>query len=184
MDGAARFSLRLDGSEEFPANLLLTGNFHLRNGILTKVDLLQVASNPAAISSKGGVTRFDDPTGLFKVDEGGYHFRRVKISSGSLNAEGKVDIAPSMQLSGILEADIKGTGGLVSMPMTVSGTLSNPLVRPSGTVLAGAAVGTAFLGPGLGTAVGIKVGGFLTKLFGKDDKNKGINAVPVAPARK
>lgn len=185
MDSAAKFSMRLGGGDEFPANLLLTGNFHLRNGTLTKVDLLQVASNPATISSKGGVTRFDDLTGLFKVDEAGYHFRRVKISSGSLNAEGKADIGPSLQLSGTLEADVKGTGGVVSMPMIVSGTLSNPLVRPSGTALAGAAVGTAFLGPGLGTAVGIKVGGFLTKLFGKnDDKNSEINAAPDAPAKK
>jgi hypothetical protein len=185
MDSAAKFSIRTVGDDELPANLRLTGDFHLRNGTLTKVDLLQAASSPGTIASKGGATRFDDLTGLFKVDEAGYHFRRVKISSGSLNAEGRVDIAPSLQLSGTLDADVRGTGGLVSMPMNVSGTLNDPVVRPSGTALAGAAVGTAFLGPGLGTAVGIKVGGFLTKLFGKnEDKNKEASAAPVAPARK
>lgn len=185
MDSTARFSMRLGSGDEFPANLRLAGNFHLRNGTLTKVDLLQAASNPGKISSRGGSTRFDDLTGLFKVDEAGYHFRRVKISSGALNAEGRVDIAPSLQLKGTLETDVKGTAGLVSMPMNVSGTLNAPLVRPSGTALAGAAVGTAFLGPGLGTAVGIKVGGFLTRLLGKDeDRTQEANAAPVAPAKR
>lgn len=185
MDSAAKFSMRLDGGDEFPANLKLAGNFHLRNGTLTKVDLLQAANNPGKISSRGGTTRFDDLTGLFKVDEAGYHFQRVKISSGSLNAAGRVDISPSLQLSGRLEADVKGTAGLVSMPMIVSGTLSDPLVRPSGSALAGAAVGTAFLGPGLGTAVGIKVGGFLTRLFDKNgDRKNEVNAAPVSPAKK
>lgn len=179
MDSTAKLTMRLDGFERFPENLRLTGNFHLRNGALTKVDLLQAASNPGTIYAKGGATRFDDLTGLFKVDAAGYHFRKVKISSGSLDAEGRLDIAPSLHLNGMLDADVKGTAGLVSMPMAVSGTLSDPVVRPSGSALAGAAVGTAILGPGLGTAVGIKVGGFLNKLFGKnDDKNSGKEAAP------
>lgn len=175
LDSAARLSMHLGGGDEFPANARIAGSFHLRSGSLTKVDLLQVANNPGAISSRSGTTRFDDLSGLFKVDEAGYHFRRVKISSGSLNAEGKADISPSLQLSGRLEADVRGTAGLVSMPMNISGTLSDPVVRPSGSALAGAAVGTAFLGPGLGTAVGIKVGSFLTRLVGKDGDKAGTN---------
>lgn len=178
MDGAAKFSMRLDESEQFPENLRLTGNFRLRNGVLTKVDLVQAANHPDKAYTQGGVTRFDDLSGLLTVDASGYHLRRVKIASGSLNAEGQVDVSPSLLLNGALEADIKGTAGLVSMPLVVAGTLDNPTVRPSGSVMAGAAVGTAILGPGLGTAVGVKVGGFLNKLFGKNgDKD-------AAPAKK
>ncbi len=186
MDGAAKFSMRLDAFERFPENLQLAGNFHLRNGVLTKVDLLQAASSPGKAYAKGGVTRFDDLTGLLTVDASGYHFRKLKIASGSLNAEGKLDISPSLQLGGRLDTDVKGTAGLVSMPMVVSGTLNNPVVRPSGSALAGAAVGTAILGPGLGTAVGIKIGGFLNKLFGKkdDDKSSNKDAAPKPPAKK
>lgn len=184
MDGSAKLSMQLDGFERFPENMRSTGSFHMRNGTLTKVDLVQAASNPGAIYAKGGVTRFDDLTGLFKVDAAGYHFRKVKISSGSLNAEGSVDIAPTWQLKGMLEADVKGTAGLVSMPMTVSGTVSDPVIRPSSSALAGAAVGTAILGPGLGTAIGIRIGGFLNKLFGRnEDKDNGKEAAS-APAPK
>ena len=171
MEGGAKLSMRLGTLEQFPKNLQLAGNFHLRDGVLTKVDLLQAANNFGKTGTKGGVTRFDDLTGLLNVDENGYHFRKLKITSGSLNAEGKADITPALQISGTLDANIKGTAGLVSMPMVVSGTLNDPVVRPSGSALAGAAIGTAILGPGLGTAIGVKIDGFLNKLFSKNDKN-------------
>lgn len=168
LDSAAELSLRLDAMQSFPANMQLSGDFHLRNGALTKVDLVQAASNPAKSDAKG-VTRFDDLSGLLNVDAAGYHFKKIKIKSGMLNADGKLDITPSLQLNGTLDADVKGTIGLVSMPLVVSGTLHNPSVRVSKSALAGAAVGTAILGPGLGTALGVKVGGILKRLFGKDD---------------
>lgn len=190
MESAAKFSMRLGKFERLPENLKLTGSFHLRNGELSKVDIAQAAVSPGKISDRGGATRFDDLTGLLDVDADGYHFRKIKIASGSLSADGEVDISPSLQLGGTLNADVRGTAGLVSMPMAVSGTLDNPIVSPSKSALAGAAVGTAILGPGLGTAVGIKVGGFLNKLFDKDgvkDNSKDVTrkkASPVPTAKK
>lgn len=175
MDGAAKFSMRLDAFERFPENLQLAGNFRLRNGMLTKVDLAQAAGGPGKADTAKGTTRFDELTGLLTVDASGYHFRKLKIASGSLNAEGKLDISPSLRLGGMLDTNVKGTAGLVSMPVVISGTLNNPVVRPSGSALAGAAVGTAILGPGLGTAIGAKIGGFLNKLFGKKDDDKTDN---------
>ena len=185
MDGAAKFSMRLDAFERFPENLKLAGDFHLRNGELTKVDLAQAVNSPGKTANARGTTKFDDLTGLLSVDANGYHFRRLKIASGSLHAEGKLGISPSLRLGGTLDTRIKGTAGLVSMPMVVSGTLNDPVVRPSGSALVGAAVGTALLGPGFGTAIGVKIGGFLNKLLGKkdNDKNSGKDTVPHPPAK-
>jgi len=45
-----------------------------------------------------------------------------------------------------------------------------PLLLPSGAGVAGAAVGTVILGPGVGTALGAKVGGWAQDLLGKDEK--------------
>ncbi|HAJ72183.1 MAG TPA: AsmA family protein, partial [Methylophilaceae bacterium] len=51
-------------------------------------------------------------------------------------------------------------------PLNVSGTLDHPVVLPSNAALAGAAVGTAVLGPGVGTSLGIKASKGLDKLKG------------------
>lgn len=179
LDSEAKFSMSLDRLDSFPENLRLVGNFHLRDGALSKVDLAQAVSSPGKADAKGGVTRFDDLTGTINVNSSGYHFRTVKISSGSLKADGRVDIAPTLQLRGALDVDMKGTAGLVSMPVVISGTLNDPVIRVSGSAWAGAAVGTVILGPGLGTALGVKVGGFLNKLFGSNkDQNDTKDAYP------
>lgn len=175
MDSQARLTMNLDRLDRMPENLNLAARFHLRDGALSKVDLAQAASNPGKTESRGGVTRFSDLTGALRVDASGYHFRELKMSSGSLDAEGRIDMTPALQLNGELEVDLKGTVGFVGMPLVVSGTLDQPVVRVSGTALAGAAVGTAVLGPGLGTALGVKLGGFMNKLFGSksgDDRVK------------
>lgn len=175
MDSQARLTMNLDRLDRMPENLKLTARFQLRDGTLSKVDLAQAASNPGKAESQGGVTRFSDLTGALRADASGYHFRELKMSSGSLDAEGRIDMTPALQLNGELEVDLKGTVGFVGMPLVVSGTLDHPVVRVSGTALAGAAVGTAVLGPGLGTALGVKLGGFMNKLFGNksdDDRVK------------
>ena len=59
-----------------------------------------------------------------------------------------------------------------SVPLNVSGTLDSPLLYPTGGTMAGAAAGTAVLGPGLGTALGAKVGQWAENLFGKKDEKK------------
>jgi hypothetical protein len=168
-DAQTKFRLQLRDFEKFPANVRLQADFQMRKGILQKVDLEQVAKNPAQSYASQGATKFDQLNGRVQVDGDGYHFRQIALASGSLNAEGRLDVSPNMALKGMLDADVKGTAGLVSMPMVISGTLDKPSVSPSGTALAGAAVGTAILGPGLGTALGVKIGGFLHKLFGSDD---------------
>ena len=176
MEAAAKFKMRLDKPGQFSDSLQLNGDFYLRKGLLSKVDLLQATKGKSVTN---GSTRFDDLTGLLAVDASGYHFSQLKIVSGSLNAEGKIDINPTFQLSGMLETEVKGTAGLASIPIVVSGTVQEPVVRPAGSAMAGAAVGTMILGPGLGTAAGIRIGGFLQRMFGKDDhKSASREAIP------
>ena len=170
VDGKAKFSVKVKEFEHFPQNLQLDGEFRVSNGVLRKVDLVQAASNPLKEGNKGGTTSFNELSSLLSVDASGYHFRKLKVSSGALNAEGKVDVSPQQQLSGLLDTDLKGTATLISMPLVVSGTLDDPVLRPTKSALAGASVGTVLLGPGLGTALGIKAGNLLNKLFGKKNE--------------
>ncbi len=68
------------------------------------------------------------------------------------------------------ELSVQLAGGLVDVPLKVSGPLAQPQVTvPKGAVAgaaAGAAIGTAVL-PGIGTAIGVGVGAAVGKLFGK-----------------
>jgi len=185
MESTAKFTMRLDDFRRFPANLQLDGSFHVRDGVLGKVDLAQAAGRPGKVADDGGNTRFNDLTGLLSVDAAGYHFRKIKIISGALNAKGSMDISPASRLGGTLDVNIKGTGWLASIPMVISGTLDEPVIGPSKSAMAGAAVGTVILGPGLGTTVGARVGGFLNKLFGGgNDKTGSKDAEPAQPAKK
>ena len=58
-------------------------------------------------------------------------------------------------------------GGLVGVPLRVTGPVNAVKVSVAPGVLAGAVVGTAVL-PGIGTALGVRVGAALGKLFGSE----------------
>ncbi|MEO8009439.1 MAG: hypothetical protein ABI728_13105, partial [Betaproteobacteria bacterium] len=83
-----------------------------------------------------------------------------------------VSISSKQELSGQIDVALKSTSAFVSIPLVLSGTVQNPSLYPSKVALAGAAAGTALLGPGLGTAVGMKAARMTQKLFGEKPKNK------------
>jgi hypothetical protein len=106
------------------------------------------------------------------MERGGYHFTQLKITSGALAADGDVSISRTKELSGRINAQVKVAGTSANVPLNVGGTLAAPLLYPTGGTIAGAAAGTAILGPGLGTSVDAKVGGWVEGLFGKKDGNR------------
>jgi hypothetical protein len=105
------------------------------------------------------------------MDPAGYHFSDLEISSGLLKATGDVTISKTKELSGDVSAAVRGTASLIATPLSLSGTVDDPVVRPSKAALAGAAVGTAIL-PGVGTAIGAKAGEFTKKLFGGGSRKR------------
>jgi hypothetical protein len=119
----------------------------------------------------GGQTRFDTLSGHYALDRGTQRITNLKVASGSLAADGNVTIAPNKSLSGRINAQV-GSGKLASatVPLNISGTLDSPMALPTGASITGAAVGTAVLGPGIGTSVGAKIGNWAEGLFGGDKK--------------
>ena len=83
-----------------------------------------------------------------------------------------MSISPKKELSGRINAQVKAVGASANVPLNVGGTVDGPLLYPTGGTMAGAAVGTVMLGPGFGTSVGAKVGGWAEGLFGKKDEKK------------
>ena len=147
-------------------NLRADFKFNVNNGVLHGLDLVKLASLLIKQGSGGGETQFDEFSGLLNVTGKQYNLRDLKVSSGLLAATGQVKIKPNKELDGIAEVKLKQSANLVAIPLEVSGTVSNPVVLPSKAALAGAVAGTAILGPGVGTSLGIKAGGAVDKLKG------------------
>jgi hypothetical protein len=140
--------------------------FNVNSGVLHGLDLVKVASLLIKQGRSGGDTEFDELSGLLNVAGKQYNLRDLKISSGLLAGTGQVKIKANEELDGDAEIKLKHSVSLVAIPLDVSGTLSNPVVLPSKAALAGALAGTAILGPGLGTSLGIKAGGAIDKFKG------------------
>lgn len=146
--------------------------FKINHGVLHGLDLAKVASLLIKQSQNDGQTQFDAFSGLLNVSGKQYHLKNLNISSGLLVAKGQVKIAPNKALDGLVAVEVKNSISIVAIPLDVSGTVSKPVVLPSKAALAGAAAGTAILGPGVGTSLGIKAAGALDSvknLFGKGD---------------
>jgi len=159
-------------SAKEPAKLMdqLYANFRFKvlNGVLDGVDLAKAAT---LLGSKGGMegqTRFDTLTGVLNVAGKQYHLRNLDIVSGLLKASGDVKIKPNKELDGEVKVEVKKGATLAAIPLQVSGTTEKPMVFPTKAAMAGAAAGTAILGPGVGTSLGIQAADKIKGLFGSD----------------
>jgi uncharacterized protein involved in outer membrane biogenesis len=168
------FSATVASPEQIVDALQLETPFDVQGGVLHGVDIFKAATSLISKDGgKGGETRFDKLSGHLNIDRGTRRLTQLDIVSGSLSAEGNVTISPQDELSGRLNTSIKAVSVAAgSVPLNISGTLDSPLLFPTGGTMAGAAAGTAVLGPGLGTALGARVGQWAENLFGKKEGEK------------
>jgi uncharacterized protein involved in outer membrane biogenesis len=150
--------------------------FDVRPATLTRFDLARAVKS--AGTTRGGRTPLDQLTGTLDTrttDDGvELNYRDLKARSGILTATGNARIL-NRRLEGEAAVDI--VDGVVGVPLKLGGTLDSPELSLTGAALAGAAVGTAVL-PGVGTAIGARIGQQIERLFGggkdkdgKDGKN-------------
>ncbi len=156
--------------EQLGAALRIEAPFQVHNGVLRGVDIRKAATN-LLMKDSSGETRFDQLSGHVVMERGAQRFSNLKVVSGVLSADGNVTIASNKALSGRINAQV-GAGSVASatVPLNVTGTVDSPMLLPTGASLAGAAVGTAILGPGAGTSVGAKVGDWVEGVFGRSVK--------------
>ncbi|OYY48204.1 MAG: hypothetical protein B7X98_00975 [Methylophilaceae bacterium 17-43-7] len=172
LEGNGRFSANAKNAQQLINQLNTECSFSVNNGVLYGLDLVKLASLLVKQTVKGGQTQFDTLTGQLAISGKRYHLKRMVVSSGLITAKGNVRINEQKKLDGTGEVALKQSAGLVSVPLSISGTLSNPQIYPSKAALAGAAVGTAILGPGLGTSLGSKAGSAISGMkdwFGGSD---------------
>lgn len=166
------FSASAASADQLVKALRLETPFNVQNGTLHGVDIQKAATSLIKQGTSGGETRFEHLSGHLVVERGSHHFTQLRIASGALAADGKVSVSPKKELSGRINAQVKAVGTSANVPLNVGGTVGAPLLYPTGASVAGAAVGTVILGPGLGTSVGAKVGGWAAGLFDKKEEKK------------
>ena len=159
------YSMRAKEPAQLADSLSAQFKFEVKQGVLYGFDLAQAVKTLTRSGTRGGQTRFEELTGTLVITGKRYQVRQLSVTSGVLNAQGDVDIAPNKKLSGTINVALKGVAGLVAVPLDVSGTVSDPILLPNRAAFAGAAAGTAIMGPGFGTGVGSKAGQMLDKFF-------------------
>ena len=133
-------------------------------GAYQGVDLAK-AADITGRSALGDATPFDELKGTLQVRGKRLRIEQLCVRSKRLVAGGYVEVAPDQSLAGKLDVSIAKTGGFAGVPVALSGTTSDPSIRPTKGYIIGAALGTVLL-PGIGTGLGASAGGALE---GKSD---------------
>jgi len=165
LSGDSGFSSMAKDASGLQDNLNANFKFNVKDGVLHGLDLVKLASLLTKQSS-GGETQFDEFSGVLNAKGKQYVLRDIKMRSGFLAASGEVKVKPSKELDGVVEVELKKGVSLAAIPLQVSGTVDKPTVFPTKAAMAGAVAGTAILGPGMGTSLGIKAGGAVDKIKG------------------
>lgn len=163
--GNGTFSGAAKEASALADNLSADFKFNVNNGILHGLDLVKLASLLTKQSS-GGETQFDEFAAILNVKGKQYTLRDINMRSGLLAATGQVKVKADKALDGVVEVELKKGVSLAAIPLQVSGTVDQPSVLPTKAAMAGAVAGTAILGPGVGTSLGIKAGGAVDKIKG------------------
>lgn len=173
--GSAYLSGRLSGQGTLSAEvaqmgdvlnqLLVQASLEVKDGVLHGIDLVKIARLLLKQGQQGGETHFDTLRSQLKLQGQRAHFRQIEMQSGLIAAKGHVVIMGGKQVQGDVTVAVKETGGVLEVPLEVSGSVSQPTVLPDRAAVVGAAVGTALM-PGVGTSLGIKAGSQLKRLFG------------------
>jgi len=140
------------------------GKFRFVDGVVYKADLEKATSAFSAEGITGGETPFDEFSGGIVMQAGKVELADLKLTSAALEGEGALEVHVDKRLSGEVVVGVRRTGSVLSVPLEVAGTIDEPSLRPTKAALVGGAMGTAILGPGVGTAVGAKVGNFFKNI--------------------
>jgi uncharacterized protein involved in outer membrane biogenesis len=179
MAGNTAGKLTLRSVSDEPAtlvdNLKITGDLVVTDGYLYKTDLESAVTSLSADWLSGGQTPFDSLQSRLDANKDRIRLSGLQLLSPLISAQGKLDIIRLNRLDGRITVGLNDPTGAISMPLMVAGTFNEPMVRPTDEALAGGSIGTAILGPGVGTAIGIKAGEFIGnigKFFGSHDEEK------------
>ena len=175
---AGQTEVRAEGGDmaEWMRSLHTHTRFTVQPAELKRFDLAGAVRS--AGTTRGGRTALDQLSGTLdtQLTDAGVvlQYSDLKARSGLLTASGRVRLF-NRKLQG--EAAVDLVDGVVGLPLQIAGTVEEPELSMTGGALAGAAIGSAVL-PGVGTALGARLGQQVERLFDGDARQ------PASPARR
>lgn len=169
LDTNCTYSLSASLASELFKNPDISCDYKILDGEIYKADLEKAASLLSSNDEEPGSTPFSEFKGIMKLKNNNIVITDLNLESSILGVRGKLKIEQYTNLSGELDVGVKKTASIVSIPLKISGTVDEPKFRPTNDAIAGGAIGTFLLGPGIGTAIGMKIGKGLSNLFGGGD---------------
>jgi hypothetical protein len=128
LSGEYRFAAKSHDLASLLESPRADANFRVTKGVLQNVDIVETIKN--ARSTRGGKTYFDELTGSAALENDAYQFRQCKLTSGVVTVVGQFDISAADKLSGRLNVEFKPNPTRGTMAMQITGTLSDPVLKP------------------------------------------------------
>ncbi len=158
----------IDASGENP--FAMVRSLHTRTRFAVKPATLLRFDLAKAVRTAGmereGQTVLDELSGTLDTqatDDGmALRYSGMRARSGLLTASGNARVL-NRKLDGDVAVDL--VDGVVGVPLKLGGTLDAPQLSVTGAALTGAAIGSAVL-PGVGTAIGARIGQKFDQMFG------------------
>ncbi len=129
--GRAQTSLSVRASSPTLGTLLdtpsITGNFAIRDGTMSNVDLVQAMRTPGSV---GGQTKFTEFSGKVRVGEAAVRYESMRLAGGVLSASGNIGVAFGKgNLTGAVNAEIRSSVAQDRALFSVGGTVARPNLK-------------------------------------------------------
>ena len=128
MYGSARFKMKSNNLQKLTDSVFFEGDFEVKKGMLSGVDVVETARLRSPENMPGGRTHFEELNGDLSYANGIYHFKRIKMTSGALNANSAVEVK-NQELSGYVNAELTMRAGMGTVALRVGGTTEAPTLK-------------------------------------------------------
>lgn len=126
MSGRIDFSSLATAWGDLLPALMANGEFAMRRGAIHGADLAEALRRSSSGTVRGGVTRFEQFVGNFRVAPDDFRLHNLSMASGLMQSTGTLAVGKNQQLSGSMNVLMRGSANQLSVPITVGGTLKTP----------------------------------------------------------
>jgi hypothetical protein len=128
IDGRVRFAVKADNWAKLVASVPMEGDFLASKGNLRGMDLVEAVRRAGSQPYRGGGTKFDTLKGRFAWDGKALRLSQLDLASGIVGAFGALRIDADTNLEGEVNVVIKASTSRTREPVSISGTLKDPLL--------------------------------------------------------